>query len=53
MQESGCEHEPEVEPRVGIGCDLDVAGEVDADVDVDGDASVDGDMTRSRIQPQI
>lgn len=48
MQDPGCQHEPEIEPRVEIGCGLDVAGEVDVDVGVDGDASV----TRSCIQPQ-
>lgn len=52
LQDPGCQHEPEIEPRVEIGCGLDVAGEVDVDVGVDGDASVDGDMTRSCIQPQ-
>ncbi len=41
LQAPGWQHEPEIEPRVGIGCGLDVAGEVDVDVGVDGDASVD------------
>lgn len=50
----GSEHEPELEPKVRIGCGLDVAGEVDIDLYVAGDASVDGNgaRTRSCIQPQ-
>lgn len=53
-QQPGCEYEPELEPKVRIGCGLDVAREVDLDLDVDGDASVDGNraMTSSCIQPQ-